>query len=77
MIDYLDFADSYQMLLGNKTILDPKVLGSLTSIAPSLERLTAVRNRVAHSRPMEIDDLAVTYEPSPIGLSGVGSAVAA
>lgn len=62
LIDFLDFADSYQILLGNKRILDQTVLDSLTSIAPALERLIAVRNRVAHSRPMEIDDLAVTYD---------------
>lgn len=62
LIDYLDFADSYQILLGNKLILDVAVLRSLKSIASNLERLTAVRNRVAHSRPMEVDDLAVTYD---------------
>jgi len=62
LVDYLDFADSYQILLANKSFVDAPILESLKVVTPHLERLTAVRNRVAHSRPMEIDDLAVTYD---------------
>lgn len=62
LVDYLDFADAYQILLGNKHALDEAVRSSLSEIAPHLEHLAAVRNRVAHSRPMEIDDLAIVHD---------------
>ena len=62
LVDYLDFADSYQILLANKGVLEEPTKRSLTAIAPYLQQLTAVRNRVAHSRPMEIDDLAITHD---------------
>lgn len=62
LVDYLDFADAYQILLANKSVLDEVTLSNLKLVAGSLERLVSVRNRVAHSRPMEIDDLAVTHD---------------
>jgi cold shock CspA family protein len=72
LIDFLDFADSYQILLGNKKALETSVLKSLTSIAPFLERLIAVRNRVAHSRPMEIDDLSTTHDVAQLLVQSSG-----
>ena len=62
LVDFLDFADGYQILLGNKEALDADVAKLLSAMAPFLERLVAVRNRVAHSRPMEIDDLAIAHD---------------
>lgn len=62
LVEFLDFADSYQILLGNKEALDASTLSSLNSLGELLEKLVSVRNRVAHSRPMEIDDLAVAHD---------------
>ncbi|WP_029947878.1 NB-ARC domain-containing protein [Leifsonia aquatica] len=62
LVEYLDFADSYQILLANKQHLDASALTSLSDVSPYLGKLTAVRNRVAHSRPMEIDDLATVHD---------------
>lgn len=62
LIDYLDFADSYQILLSNRKFLHSDALTSLVAVKPQLEGLIAVRNRVAHSRPMEVHDLATTYD---------------
>ncbi len=58
LLPYLDFADSYELLMTNKEELPANLLASLKAIAPQVPRLIAVRNRVAHTRPMEIDDSA-------------------
>lgn len=62
LVQYLDFADSYQVLLANKTALSDAMRTSLATFSPSLQELIQVRNRVAHSRPMEIGDLAATSD---------------
>lgn len=62
LVPYLDFSDAYEVLSGIKTRLPEEVQASLQVFAPSLGKLTQVRNRVAHTRPMEIDDLAVVHD---------------
>lgn len=59
---YLDFADSYEVLKAAKTRLPDSFQSALSLFAPQLARLTRIRNRVAHTRPMEIDDLATVYD---------------
>lgn len=58
LLPYLDFGDSYELLMSGKSALPGEFLASLKSIGPEVGRLVAVRNRVAHTRPMEIDDSA-------------------
>lgn len=62
LVQYLDFADSYQTLLANKSLLSDSMQMSLSPLATHLEALIQVRNRVAHSRPMEIGDLSLTLD---------------
>lgn len=62
LVHYLDFADSYQILLANKKYLRVETLKSLNDVKRYLEPMIAVRNRVAHSRPMEIDDLPTSLD---------------
>lgn len=62
LVNYLDFADSYQILLANKEVLPPSTVGALREVQRFLEPMIAVRNRVAHSRPMEFDDLATSLD---------------
>jgi LuxR family transcriptional regulator, glucitol operon activator len=57
VLPYLDFADSYQILLRYKSSLPDDLRVQIESLTPWLDRLIAVRNRVAHTRPLEIDDL--------------------
>jgi len=64
LAQYLDFADSYQALLANKARLTVPMGESLTAFSRDLEALVQVRNRVAHSRPMEIGDLSLTLDVS-------------
>lgn len=59
LLPYLDFGDSYQALMSWKKILPDELVASLTAVtAAEVTRLIAIRNRVAHTRPMEIDDSA-------------------
>ncbi|TFB46951.1 NB-ARC domain-containing protein [Cryobacterium tagatosivorans] len=62
LVDYLDFADGHEILLANKSLLTDDHRKSLSAAAPHLGRIVAIRNRVAHTRPMEIDDLVELYD---------------
>lgn len=62
LVDFLDFADSYEILLRHKKDLSPPLQDSLSSVAPRLQDVTAIRNRVAHTRPMEINDFSVLHD---------------
>ncbi|WOX23912.1 NB-ARC domain-containing protein [Streptomyces solicathayae] len=62
LIPYLDFADAYEVLAGIKQRLPEDMQESLRGFAPMVGKLTQVRNRVAHTRPMEIDDLAAVHD---------------
>ncbi len=57
LLPYLDFADAFEILNKYRKELPVTLAGQLDGLKPRYERLVAVRNRVAHSRPMEIDDL--------------------
>jgi LuxR family transcriptional regulator, glucitol operon activator len=58
LLPYLDFSDSYEALASNKGYLPEDLVASLKKLGPRLQRLIEIRNRVAHIRPMEIDDSA-------------------
>jgi LuxR family glucitol operon transcriptional activator len=58
LLPYLDFGDGYEVLASHKEELDDPLQADLKLIAPQLARTIAIRNRVAHTRPMEIDDSA-------------------
>lgn len=62
LVDFLDFADAYEILLRHKGCLEPSVQASLSAVAPRLQDVTAIRNRVAHTRPMEINDFSVLQD---------------
>jgi len=56
-IDYLDFADTYEFLLAHKGSLAEDLRESLVEISSLVGVFTQTRNRVAHTRPLEIEDL--------------------
>lgn len=58
LLPYLDFGDSYETLMSWKNAVPGELIASLTAINAEVGRLIAIRNRVAHTRPMEIDDSA-------------------
>ncbi|MFE4538860.1 NB-ARC domain-containing protein [Streptomyces scopuliridis] len=62
IVPFLDFADAYEVLSGLKDRLPEDHQTTLKRFAPHLGRLTQVRNRVAHTRPMEVDDLPTVHD---------------
>ncbi|MEU0267496.1 NB-ARC domain-containing protein [Nocardioides sp. NPDC006303] len=56
LLAYLDFGESFELLASASKELPPAFQASLKGLGPSVGRTIAIRNRVAHTRPMEIDD---------------------
>jgi len=61
---YVDFADLYQCLNGNRSALPGAAAKELKAVTPQLQSLVPIRNRVAHTRPLHFDDLARTLDVS-------------
>lgn len=57
LLPYVDFKDAFDVALGLKDKLPVHLLQGLRGLVPAVERLVPVRNRVAHNRPLEVDDL--------------------
>ncbi|MCL7369079.1 NB-ARC domain-containing protein [Streptomyces ardesiacus] len=62
LVPYLDFSDAYEVLSTLKHRLPEDTQKALEKFASRIAKLTQVRNRVAHTRPMEVDDLAAVYD---------------
>ncbi|MEU4706786.1 NB-ARC domain-containing protein [Nocardia salmonicida] len=62
MLPYLDFQDSYDLLRKAKNLLPGELAEPLRTLAPRVQRIAATRNRVAHNRPLEIDDLPTVVD---------------
>src|SRR4051794_14264324 len=62
LLEYADFPDAFELLLRHKTTLSVDLLSELDTHSQQLSKLTPVRNRVMHSRPLEPDDFSVTYD---------------
>ena len=56
LIDFLNFGDTYQILLAKKEELGGDIRKELVKHRATLESITLIRNRVMHSRPLEADD---------------------
>ncbi len=62
LVDFLDFADAQEFLLSHKTLLEATLQDSLSAVARLIGPFTQTRNRVAHTRPLEIEDLPRTVD---------------
>ncbi|MER2087455.1 NB-ARC domain-containing protein [Rhodococcus sp. (in: high G+C Gram-positive bacteria)] len=62
ILAYLDFSDSWEILMTHAKALREVTRESLNSIKTALQRIIEIRNRVAHTRPMEIDDSAALLD---------------
>lgn len=56
ILAYLDFGDSYEALRSHKKYLPDSTQDALDGINKWVASVIQIRNRVAHTRPMEIDD---------------------
>lgn len=65
LVHYLDFPDATQILLGNKaTALQMINREALETLGTRSETLVAIRNRVAHTRPLQVEDLPTLNDVS-------------
>lgn len=62
LLPYIDFQDAYEALMRKKKYLSTDLLAALSYISSGRQALTTIRNRVAHTRPMEIDDASVLLD---------------
>lgn len=62
VIEYVDFFDSFNILKKNNVFLPKPTSDYLTSIFQELSDLTAIRNRVMHTRPLLSGDFSTVYD---------------
>lgn len=70
VVDYLDFAHIFEALRSSRSRLQPTTDSVLDSIKNRISILVNIRNRVAHTRPMEIDDTGQLLDISDTLLAG-------
>src|SRR5665213_1552207 len=59
---FIDFADTYQVLNRHAQELPECLRLFLSKYTQLMDKLVAVRNRVAHVRPLQFDDLANVHD---------------
>jgi LuxR family glucitol operon transcriptional activator len=62
LLSYADFADTYQILNTHRHLLPASLASQIRLLTPQLEKLVAVRNRVAHNRDLYYNDCERTQE---------------
>lgn len=61
VLEYLDFQESYKIILANKKDVSPFIIKQIKSVVPQLDGICAIRNRVMHSRPLLAGDFSTVY----------------
>ena len=69
LVDYLDFDDSFKILNRNRANFAPEINASIKDLAPYFQKLAPIRNRVMHSRPLELEDLPTVKDLKDILLA--------
>jgi hypothetical protein len=59
---YLDFPDAYQLLRIHREKMGESSSLAIKNLIPTFEKVTRIRNRVAHSRPLNYEDLPTTLD---------------
>lgn len=57
LIEFIDFGDVISLTRRHQKLLPERYTHQIVTLHQEFERLTATRNRVMHSRPLEFDDL--------------------
>jgi LuxR family transcriptional regulator, glucitol operon activator len=57
LLPYIDFQDAFDIVMRNRNRLPDDLSQGLQTLSSHVGALSLVRNRVAHNRPLEIDDL--------------------
>lgn len=61
VIQYLDFADFFKVILSNKAFFPDSIIEEIKNSITELEKLIAVRNRVMHTRPLMSGDFSTAF----------------
>ncbi len=64
LLPYTDFADTYEIIAPRQQELPQRSMNSIQSLNAGFQRIIAIRNQVAHTRPMKLDDTAFTVDES-------------
>jgi cold shock CspA family protein/tetratricopeptide (TPR) repeat protein len=59
LLPYIDIGDTIQLINRNREFYPPSISGAFRDRTEDLVRLVPIRNRIAHTRPLDYDDLAV------------------
>lgn len=62
LLPFIDFAEAFQLLARNYASLPDPYADYLRGVAGRLKRLEPIRNRVAHTRPLDYEDFATTID---------------
>jgi LuxR family transcriptional regulator, glucitol operon activator len=61
VVDFLDFQDTYTIILRNKLLIPEDIVNEIASIVPRLDLIVPIRNRVMHTRPLQVGDFTEVY----------------
>jgi len=61
LIEFLDFQESYKIILQNKEIIPSPIIAEIKSVVPDLDKTAEIRNRVMHSRPLLAGDFTHVF----------------
>lgn len=70
LLQFIDYADSIQLLLHHKAYLSPDMVADLRALQQAFDPTIAIRNRVMHSRPIEPDDFSSVWDLVQLATSG-------
>lgn len=62
LIQFIDYADGIQLLNRFSDNVDADLKEELPRLTQAISKITPIRNRVAHTRPMEIEDLPTVLD---------------
>ena len=57
LLPYADFADHFELINANRALFPSALASHVKHLTPDLARLSPIRNRVMHSRPLKPSDL--------------------
>lgn len=61
LIDYIDFQDSYKVILSNRDVVPPEIINEIKRLSPQFDTIAPIRNRVYHGRPLLTGDFFTVY----------------
>lgn len=73
LLPFMDFGDAFEILTPRSRELPDPVRASVEDLRGSVTKLVGIRNRVAHTRPMEIDDTAIVIDAAKATISRAAS----